>query len=269
MVVIDLHREGIQESVDHIQFPTGERHIRIRNLWPTDSVFLKYSDPSGDLMKLGMAVDICRRAQVKSITLLMTFTPYARQDQVYVPGDPLSIKVFADFVNSLNLDKVIVIDPHSNVTSALFNNCLVVPQSHYAKQAVLKDQPDVLVAPDLGAAKKIKDLQRELNDPIDIIQCDKTRDPRTGKITGFRVLDGDPRGKRCMMVDDICDGGGTFLGLAEVLAAKGATSQSLYVTHGIFSRGLGGLVQAFDKVYTTDSLPIKDGTEVISLGDLR
>ena len=269
MVVIHLHREGVEPNVDHIEFPTGEKHLRIRNLWETDSVILMYEDPSGDLMKLGMAVDICRRVGVKKINLIMTFTPYARQDQVYVPGDPLSIKVFADFVNSLNLDKVIVIDPHSNVTPALFNKCAVNHQWFYAKKAVLDYRPDALVAPDLGAAKKIKDLQRELDDPIDIIQCDKTRDPKTGKITGFRVLDGDPRGKRCMMVDDICDGGGTFLGLAEVLTDKGASSQSLYVTHGIFSRGLGGLVQVFDRVYTTDSLPIKDGTEVISLGDLR
>jgi ribose-phosphate pyrophosphokinase len=206
----------------------------------------------------------------------MPFVPYARQDEVYVDGDPLSIQVFADFINSLNFDQVVITDPHSKVTPALLHNSVVIKQHLVATDAVLfidhhSRVPVKLVAPDLGASKKIKNLQRHLQLVglnLDIIQCDKTRDPVTGKITGFKILDGNPRGAHCLMVDDICDGGGTFLGLGEVLDEAGATEQSLYVTHGIFSKGTEALRQRFSNIFATNSFPRRDNhIHIIELGE--
>ena len=275
-----LYNSYGDKSTDLIVFPTGENHIRIRGLVGCKEIILVNNNPAGDLMRLGMAVDICRRAEVEHITVHMPFVPYARQDQVYVEGDPLSIKVFANFLNSLKVDKVIIGDPHSKVTPALIDNVQVIPQLAGALPAMLiaqvdaGDNPFAIVAPDLGAAKKVKDLQakysHQYDEVVPIIQCDKTRDPETGKISGFKILDGDPRGHHCLIVDDICDGGGTFLGIYDVLKKYGACTQSLYVTHGIFSKGTAVLYSKFFRLITTDSLPKQEYTTIVTLdtGDI-
>lgn len=271
-----IYLDGRQEdtAVAHITFPTGEKHIRITGLTWDDDVVLIYNDPTGDVMKLGLAVDICNRAHVKSISLVMPFVPYARQDRVATDGDPFSIRVFSDFVNSLGFDRIYITDPHSDVTPACLKNAIVIPQHKSAMHAATtlaghSIQPIALVAPDLGAAKKIKLLQTYLKvnyeRDLPVIQCDKTRNVTTGKITGFKILDGDPSGYHCLMVDDICDGGGTFVGLAEVIKDAGCTDQSLYITHGIFSQGVKHLLGIFNNIYTTNSFPKQEGTHIIRL----
>lgn len=269
---ISLDKDRPSKGVEYITFPTGEEHIRIPDLSATNHVIIEYNDTDGELMKLGMAVDICRRANVKSITLNMPFVPYARQDRIADEGDPLSIKVFANFINSLGFDYIFIVDPHSDVTPALFDNVVVVPQEAYASKAAMHIlSPDlVLVAPDIGAAKKVKLLQKLIHKltgvMYPVVQCDKTRDPSTGWITGFQVLSGEVEGNTCLLVDDICDGGGTFLGLADVLLSKGAGPLHLFVTHGIFSKGVDALLAKFKTIVATDSLPRVEGVRYLTLG---
>lgn len=272
-----IYLQGQQENPDvtHITFPTGEKHIRIRNLSVDDRIVLYNGDPTGDLMKLGMAVDICRRTNVRSIKLIMPFMPYARQDRVVTDGDPVSVAVFARFINLLDLDQVVITDPHSDVAVTWLNKVKVVHQWEVAVQAVIQLKsrlkvPLALVAPDLGAQDKVRHLRDHLehltNWIYPIIQCDKTRDKETGKITGFKILDGEPRGLHCLMVDDICDGGATMVGLAEVIQNAGAVGQSLYISHGIFSRGTKHIFEWFNYVYASDSFPCVNGVQTIELG---
>jgi ribose-phosphate pyrophosphokinase len=254
---LDINNEN--DLVSRIRFPSGEHHVRINAVDDGDIVELVWSEPNGDIMVLGMAVDACRRGGASEIHLLMPFVPYARQDRIAVPGDPLSIKVFTDFLNSLNLNSVTIFDPHSDVTSALINNCQVVEQHQFASSALLSMNSDTIdpvaiVAPDLGAAKKAKKLQAYVenfhNLKFPVIQCDKSRNPHTGQLTGFQVIDGSPYDHDCLIVDDICDGGGTFLGLAEVLNNEGARRLGLYVTHGLFTKGIDLLASKF-RLFTT------------------
>jgi len=110
----------------------------------------------------------------------------------------------------------------------------------------------VLISPDGGALKKIYKVAEYLGG-VEVIECSKKRDVKTGQLSGFRVYEDDLKGKHCMIVDDICDGGGTFLGLAEELRAKNAGALSLAVSHGIFSKGVEVLTDQFDYVFTTNS----------------
>lgn len=273
-----IYLQGQQENPDvtHIIFPTGEKHIRIRNLSPDDRIVLYNGNPTGDLMKLGMAVDICQRACVASIKLVMPFMPYARQDRVVTDGDPVSVAVFARFINMLDLDQVVITDPHSDRAVTWLNKVKVIHQWDVATQAVIQLKGQIqgslaLVAPDKGSQEKVRHLRDHLERLTHrvhpIIQCDKTRDKETGKITGFKILDGTPSFNHCLMVDDICDGGGTFLGLAKVLEAAGANrGQSLYVTHGIFSKGVADLSAVFHHIFTSDSFPSRRGVQTIELG---
>jgi len=276
--IIYIGENKINTDVTKIVFPTGEKHIRIKNLSEADDVVIVYKDPTGDVMQLGMAVDICRRAGVFSITLVMPFVPFARQDRIADEGDPLSIKVFANFINSMKFDRVVMVDPHSDVTPALFDNCIVIPQ-HEVVGGVVKNiarstqYENVLIAPDLGAAKKIKLLQDHLYHHYQYacctVQCDKVRDPTTGKISGFRILDGIVKDKACVIVDDICDGGGTFLGLGVELLKAGASELYLVVTHGIFSKGTKAIFELFDLVLSSESFPSPKGVFQFTIEELK
>jgi len=167
----------------------------------------------------------------------------------------------------MGFTNVYVFDPHSDVTPALINNCKIINNHAFVEEVVyelskLGVNDYSLVSPDNGANKKIKQLYSHLyhganikysNSTVEgIIFCDKTRDLATTKITGFEVLSGEVKDKNCIIVDDICDGGGTTIGLAKELKLKGAKSIYLVVSHGIFSKGVE-VLDIFDGVYATDS----------------
>ena len=113
------------------------------------------------------------------------------------------------------------------------------------------DQPQKLISPDGGALKKIYKVSEYLGG-IDVVECSKSRDVKTGKLSGFKVYDDNLQGIDCLIVDDICDGGGTFIGLAEELKNKNAGKLYLAVSHGIFNKGFEAM-NAFERIFTTDS----------------
>ena len=205
-----------------------------------------------------------------SITLFLPFAPYARQDRRMDQYDAFSLKDYADQLNLLKLDRVVVLDAHSDVAPALFNNCTDIPQDFIIRagkdELGLSDFADVLVAPDAGAAKKVLKASNALGlDPNATVYLEKVRDTTTGAITSTKVAS-DPSnimGANCLIIDDLCDGGATFIAGAEVLYAAGARSVGLFVTHGIFSRGVESLSEAgIDKIWTTNSFisQFKEGT---------
>jgi ribose-phosphate pyrophosphokinase len=236
-------------------FPGGEPHLKIRSdLDPAHPVHISHRIRTfGDLGLLCLAVDTLRRMGVSQITLFLPYFPGARQDRVMVPGEPLTVKVYADLINALQLDRVTVFDPHSEVTPALLNRCTVLDNQAFIRQVLTRIGGEVLlVSPDGGALKKIYKLSEALGG-LEVVECSKSRDVKTGRLSGFKVYADELKGRSCLIVDDICDGGGTFIGLAEVLRAKGAGRLYLAVSHGIFSRGLSELSACFDGIFTTDS----------------
>lgn len=244
-----------------ITFPGGECHVAFetgRKLPDPFTITARITDSDG-IMVLLLITDALRRMGVKSILLNLPYVPYARQDRMCNLGEAHSLKVFANLINSQNYDQVTVFDPHSDVVEALFNNVKVVSNHEFVFNTIrlgwTKD-PIVLVAPDAGAYKKIYYLGKFLAEKgygFDIVTCNKERDTKTGAITNFSVGATDLSGKRCIIVDDICDAGGTFLGLADALRAVNAGSLELIVSHGIFSKGFEALEEKFDKIVFTDS----------------
>ena len=172
--------------------------------------------------------------------LHLGYLPYARYDRVEEQGDVLSIKVFCNMINSLGFCEVIVEDCHSDVGIALLDNCINIPQDKMVQAIVTNlDSYDAVIAPDGGSVKKAYKLSSLMGVPL--IKCDKVRDFKTGKITSFSVpLDELKPLCKVLIVDDICDGGGTFIGLAKELH-KYIPEVDLYVTHCIFSKGVEGL----------------------------
>jgi ribose-phosphate pyrophosphokinase len=247
-------KEGEEIQFKSFTFSGGEPHIIINpNFDMSRSIIVSHRLNSfNDLGLLCLAVDALYRLEAKLETLIIPYFPSARQDRVMVKGEPLSVKVYADIINALNFKKVIVFDAHSEVTLAVLNNCELITNHKFVEKVVQEIGNNViLISPDGGALKKIYKVSEFLGG-IEVIECSKSRDVKTGKLTGFKVYADDLQGKDCLIVDDICDGGGTFIGLAEELRNKNAGKLYLAISHGIFSNGFDDL-NCFERIFTTDS----------------
>lgn len=186
--------------------------------------------------------------------LILPHVPGGRQDRINPTGDILfTLKSVAQMINDREFEQVVVFDPHSAVTPALLDRCDVVTPAEILK-GFWKGYSGV-IAPDVGAAKRAFDVAQALG--LDFHQAEKHRNVSTGKLSGFAA----PTlkaGEHYLVVDDICDGGGTFLGLGKVIQDAGAFAD-LYVTHGVFSNGLGNLLKVYKKVTTTDTTTFDHG----------
>ncbi|HEY1196885.1 ribose-phosphate diphosphokinase [Flavobacterium sp.] len=244
-------------------FSGGEPHIKIVPDFDTNRkvTITQRLNSFNDLGLLCITVDALRRMDVKIIDLFIPYFPAARQDRVMIPGEPLSVKVYADIINAMQLNKVFVFDAHSEVTPALLNNCTVIPNYSFIQEVVKRVGENVkLISPDGGALKKIYKVSEFLGG-VEVVECSKSRDVKTGKLSGFKVYNDDLEGMDCLIVDDICDGGGTFVGLAEELKKKNAGKLYLAVSHGIFNKGFE-VLDCFDKIFTTNSFKDFDGENV-------
>lgn len=212
-----------------------------------------------DFMLLAQLVDAVRHVTDVAVSHLeLAWLPWARQDRHMVNGDSFALKVFANQLNTLNFNKVFLLDPHSDAAAAAINNSVVIAQetclmkSENLRQAISTGKL-MLVAPDAGALKKIHNVAKA-SGARDYAILTKERDVATGNLTGFSLVSGNVAGKDVLIVDDLCDAGGTFIGSAQVLRDAGARSVSLYVTHGVFSKGVENLLNnGIDAIYTTTS----------------
>lgn len=196
--------------------------------------------------------------------LVIPCIPGARQDRIKWEGDMLfTIKYVAKAINDQHFDRVTTLDPHSMATTALIDR-LYVYDVRTVYVLLMNDVGnyawDGIISPDFGAMKRadafseVTHFYDRTKKPTPVFHGVKHRDPATNKLSGFSV-DGLEAGKHYLVVDDLCDAGGTFLGLAEKIHEAGATAD-LFVTHGLFTKGTEKLAKAFSKIYATDSWPI-------------
>jgi len=184
---------------------------------------------------------------IKNFDLIIPYVPYARQDRICNKGEAFGLKVFANLINAMNFDRVHVLDAHSDVAPALINNC----SNHNNHKYVYDMMYDIyheldkglnhfnysrfhLISPDAGAVKKMNALAIKgtiSRDGCHVIKCDKERDVSTGELKSFNVYADNLEGKDCIIVDDICSRGGTFMGLSKELKNRNAGNIYLFVTH--------------------------------------
>ncbi|MEO9385144.1 phosphoribosyltransferase family protein [Chromobacterium phragmitis] len=250
---LDLDGQPQTLSLDFFTFPGGEIHATAETGAPASSLSLcAHLRDAGSIISLLLATDALRRAYPGiPLELCLPYVPYVRQDRVANPGEALSAKVFCNLINQQGYSRVRIQDPHSDVVAALLERVEVEDPLPALRRALEAIGPATLVAPDAGARKRVLKLAQLLGCPA--VCADKVRDTVTGKISGIE-LHGELPDSPLLVVDDICDGGGTFVGLAEAIAARRAASGQtgplyLYVTHGIFSRGLDRLLEHFDAVF--------------------
>lgn len=189
-------------------------------------------------------------------TLVLPFVPGARQDRVNPTGDVLfTARSVTAMINARSFSRVVILDPHSEVTPYLIRNVLIFPLEDVA--AKLWKGYGGVIAPDKGAHDRAKEVADALG--LDLTYGSKVRDVSTGRLSGFDVTV--EAGKHYLVADDICDGGGTFVGLGEKIREQGAYAD-LYVTHGIFSKGTDELKKIYKNIYTTDSRQVHARNDV-------
>jgi len=249
---------GLQPEV--FQFPGGEWHLRnipeYDGEWGLNPVYVadvRGADPN-DLIKAALWADVANRECARFV-LMMPYLSAARADR----GIPVGASVYAAQLRALNADTILTLDPHSDFMPRLFRNLRIVEHDTLIAQAFDGIHIDALICPDEGAKARVESTAQLLG--MDVHYASKKRDFETGKLSGFAAPDTLPKKGRYLVVDDICDGGGTFMGLAEALGLH-RDQLALWVTHGIFSGKADQLRQSYRWIATTSSHPGSSRPEV-------
>lgn len=287
-------------TYDIMSFSGGERHVQFHDVnqlqcldrWADKDddyiprtpdndyiyVIANLLDPS-DIMDLLLICDVINQYDNKLI-LEIPYFPYARQDRVCADGQAFSARVFKRLVSMCRPGIFYTWDIHSEATLVGLKRMLpntriinVLPYQFVTKSERLteyfKSEDSILVVPDKGAISRCKQLQAYINKDLSMVMCSKVRDPKTGHILKTVVGEEDEihhntisfEGKTAIIPDDICDGGYTFIKIAEKLRELGVSKVILYVTHGIFSKGRGVFSGLIDEVFYTnsrDSMPFPE-----------
>lgn len=240
-----IYKQSGGEAITHewLTFSDGQRHV---TLGPSDgavNVVIETAIKSAnDLLDVLLVRDVLH-ARGHLVHLDIRYLLGARMDRRIDINQPATLAVICNAINSAGFSSIRVLDPHSSASTKLLNAQVVRPWAvlsrifgnHYRSQW----QDVAIVAPDAGAKARTKELVALANlDSLPIVQGLKSRDMQTGKLTNFGVENPMLVKPVCLIVDDICDGGRTFSGLAVKLLEAGARQVDLFVTHGIFSQGL-------------------------------
>lgn len=253
MQIIDCNSDS---KVSSFLFKAGETHVKLSNLeTDQDTTFLLKFFTEQSLFKLAMIKDAWDRLKTGRpfARLAIPYFPGARQDRVCNKGEPLSVKVYADFINAMKFDEVSVFDPHSEVAPALIQNCNIATNHQFVLDCLDGNVDFCLVSPDAGSNKKIFSLAESLG--VEVVRADKKRNVSDGSIVGTDVFAEDLSGRHCVIVDDIISGGRTFMELAKVLRSKGASQITLIVSHHEGVASDQALIESgINQVFATDSI---------------
>lgn len=261
----DGYGEFFKSGITSMTFPAGEIHLKQdpqRKLEPLEIAIMQPTPDSihSDLFTLNMWIDYLwtefddnRVEELPRTLVLIPYLPGARADR----GNPFGAKLYAKAIGDLRVNKVISFDPHSAVMHGILRRRFGPSAYETLRPADILSESFLrkfngIIAPDKGAVPRARTVADKASLPLYTVE--KTRDFATGKLTGFDTS-GIPKGtrKEFLVVDDICDGGGTFMGLAESSGLE-RKQLSLYVSHGVFSgKALENLPTKFQNIYTTNS----------------
>jgi ribose-phosphate pyrophosphokinase len=218
-------------------------------------------------MELILMADALRRASANSITAVVPYFGYARQDRrVRSARVPISAKVVADMMHSVGITRVITVDLHADQIQGFF---YMPVDNTYASPVMLADIRDqhaqnlenvAVVSPDVGGVVRARAVAKRLND-ADLVIIDKRRpEPNQSKVMN---IIGDVSGRHCIVVDDMVDTAGTLCQAAAALKENGAKSVTAYCTHPILSGDAVNRVLAskLDQLVVTNTIPLSEAAK--------
>lgn len=258
MQIINLINKDKGDIVyDIINFSDGEKHIKfITEINRKDSVKVICRITSMDELFILMQVgDILNRMEVEW-ALVITYLMGMRMDRVMSFNEAFSLKIVAKTINDMHPDAVFIVEPHSDRTLKLINNSTPL-MNHFAEAAMTDPEHNyMIVFPDAGAKLRYGEA---LENKMPMMTCHKKRDPATGKLSGFgidnpEVLNEYPECNAFFVIDDLCDGGGTFCGIADQLKElRPDFHRTLAITHAVAARGIYKVMDYYNDLFITNS----------------
>lgn len=250
------------------RFSDGEIRIDIHDNVRGRDIFLIQSTcyPTNEsLMELIFMGDAFRRASAASITAVVPYFGYARQDRrVRSSRVPISAKVIADMLQSVGFSRLITVDLHADQIQGFF---YIPVDNVYASKTMLDEdrlltrlKNPLIVSPDVGGVVRARAIAKSLND-TDLAIIDKRR-PSANKAEVMNVI-GDVKGRHCVIVDDIVDTAGTLCHAAQALKEQGAETVTAYCVHPVLSgNAINNLHQSgIDSMVVTDTIPLREAAE--------
>ena len=223
------------------------------------------SNPANDnLMELLIMADALKRSSAARITAVIPYFGYARQDRRTKARTPISAKLVANLIEEAGIERVLTMDLHATQIQGFFDipvdNLYAAPIFALDVKHHFEDMKDVMViSPDTGGVARARELAKRIGADLAIV--DKRRD-KPGEIAEMTVI-GNVAGRKCIIVDDICDTAGTLCKAADTLIEQGATEVHSYITHGVLS---GPAVERITKssmkqLVITDSIEATDAVK--------
>ena len=232
----ELKVEIIDVSVtrfsDQEVFVEINENIRGKNIFVIQSTSMPAND---NVMELLITIDALKRASANTVTAVIPYFGYARQDRKVGPRTPISAKLVADILTTAGIDRLLTIDLHAGQIQGFFD---IPVDNLYAAPVITKDILDnyknkdlVVISPDVGGVVRARGIAKRINGDLAIV--DKRRD-KANESEVMNII-GNIKGRDCIIVDDIVDTAGTLCNAAEALIESGAKSVSAYITHGVLS----------------------------------
>jgi len=241
------------------KFADSETQVEIKEGYREEDVFViqSTSTPANDnLMELLVTVDALRRGSAKRITAVLPYFGYARQDRKMASRSPISAKLVANLLVASGVDRILTMELHTGQIQGFFDIPVdtLISRPVFVQDIKQKINGDTVtfVSPDVGGVTRTRDLAKPFGADIAII--DKRR-PAPGESKVMNVV-GTVKNKKCILVDDIIDSGGTLCNAAQALIDAGAKSVSAYITHGVLSSNAQKRIESsvLDEVVITDTI---------------
>jgi ribose-phosphate pyrophosphokinase len=254
-----LTKSIVRRFADMEVFVEVQENMRGEDVYVLQSTSFPAND---NLMELLILVDALKRSMARRITAVMPYFGYARQDRRPGPRTPISAKLVANLIERAGVDRVMTVDLHAGQIQGFFD---IPTDNLFAAPTMVRDIQEryglsnlVVVSPDVGGVVRARGLAKRIGVPIAI--CDKRRE-RPGESEVMNVI-GEVDGKRCILIDDIVDSGGTLVNAANALLEKGATEVVAYITHGVLTGGAVAKIAAssLKTLVITDSIQPTDAT---------
>ena len=229
------------------KFADDEIFVRINENVRGEDVFVIQSTSkpaNGNLMELLICIDALKRASSERVTSVIPYFGYARQDRKTDGRTPISAKLVANLISSAGADRVLTMDLHAGQIQGFFD----IPTDNMIASPVMVDDIKrrydgkelMVVSPDVGGVVRARSMAKRIGG-ADLAIDDKRR-PKAGVSEVMNII-GDVDGRDCILVDDICDSGGTLVNAAAALKEQGAKSVSAYITHGVLSNNAAKRVE--------------------------
>ena len=267
---------GVELGQMNIQrFADGEFQVSYEESVRGDEVYLVQSTfPNSDnLMELLLMVDAAKRASAKSVTAVIPYFGWARQDRKDKPRVSIAAKLVASMLTAAGVDSIITMDLHADQIQGFFD----LPLNHllassvfipYIKKLKLKDM--VIASPDVGGVKRVNSYAKYFNVPL--VMCNKQR-ARANVVEKMTII-GDVQDKNVILIDDMIDTAGTICTAAQVMMDNGAKSVRAIASHAIMSDPATERINksALEEVVFTNSIPYdtsrSDKVKIVSVAGL-